>query len=60
MNAPVTVLDPQGAPLKIPSWMLMPDSAQFALSESANLSARSLLNLRDLLNEALDRISIDP
>jgi len=59
-GAPVSVIDSQGAPLKIPSWMLKPEAAQFALSEVATLGARPLLDLYALLNEAFDQISIDP
>ena len=45
----VTVVEPSGARLKIPTWMVSPVAAQMLVSERAHLSAKALLNLAKLL-----------
>ncbi len=49
----VTVIAPDGASLKIPIWMVSPQAAQIELSEKAEISARSLLELVHLLEPYL-------
>jgi hypothetical protein len=45
----VSVVDPTGKRLKIPVWMLLPDSAQIKIAERAHLSREALLSLTSLL-----------
>jgi hypothetical protein len=50
----VTVEDPRGNRLKVPSWMLVPEAAKIALSTDATVSARALLLLTELLAFSID------
>jgi len=45
----VTVIDPAGVPLKIPTWMLLPEAGRHGLSNEAAISGRAWLGLCDLL-----------
>ena len=45
----VTVVDPTGRRLKIPSWMLSSEAAELHLSEQARISVSALRNLAELL-----------
>ena len=45
----VTVRDPKGVGLKIPSWMLHPSAADTVVSQKAEISTRALLCVADLL-----------
>lgn len=53
-DAPVTVVDPSGATLKIPAWMLSPQASRPALSAEATISPRALLELEELLRPLLE------
>lgn len=44
-----TVVDPSGRQMKIPCWMLSPDAAEVELSTRAEICARALVALADLL-----------
>jgi hypothetical protein len=50
----VCVTDPTGKRLKIPVWMLSPDSAEMKIAERAHLSRDALLRLTSLLATRLD------
>jgi hypothetical protein len=50
----VCVIDPTGRRLKIPMWMLSPDSAEMRIAEGAHLSRDALLSLTSLLATRLD------
>jgi hypothetical protein len=56
----VTVADPTGRRLKIPSWMLSAEAAELCLSAQASVSARALLNLAELLETHLPQPSCEP
>jgi hypothetical protein len=45
----VMVSDPQGVPLKIPAWMLLPEAARYGLSNQATIGGSAWLGLCDLL-----------
>jgi hypothetical protein len=49
-----SVLDLTGRRLKIPLWMLSPDSAEIKITERAHLSREALLSLALLLAQLLD------
>jgi hypothetical protein len=49
-GAAITVVDPFGAPLKVPAWMFDPD-AHCTLSQTAAINARALLDLCELLRK---------
>ena len=53
-DASVTVVEPSGATLKVPAWMLLPQAAQHALSADATIDARALLELDDLVRRLLE------
>ncbi len=55
-DAPITVVDPDGAHLKVPAWMLSCESAGHSLSAEAAVDPRALLELDELLSAALDRV----
>ena len=46
----VSVIDRSGKRLKIPVWMLSPETAQIMISEQAHLSKEALLSLASLLS----------
>jgi len=46
----VSVIDQTGRRLKIPVWMLSPETAQITISEQAHLSKEALLSLASLLS----------
>src|SRR4030095_2926625 len=50
----VTVVDPAGRRLKIPTWMLLPDSADVHIVEQPLLNEEALLSLTTLLATLLD------
>jgi len=50
----VCVIDPTNRRLKIPTWMLLPDSADMKIVERARLSKEALLNLASLLTTLPD------
>jgi len=50
----VTVMDAAGRRLKIPVWMLLPDSADVQIVEQAHLNKEALLGLTTLLAAQLD------
>ena len=50
----MTVEDPRGNRLKVPSWMLVPEAAKIAVSTDPTLSARALLLLTELLAFSID------
>jgi len=50
----VTVMDPLGNRLKVPSWMLAPEAAKIAVSTDATVSARALMVLTELLEFSID------
>jgi hypothetical protein len=55
----VSVIDPTGRRLKIPMWMLLPDSAEIKIAEQAYLSKEALLSLASLVftpREIEDRV----
>jgi len=55
----VSVIDSTGRRLKIPVWMLLPDSAEIKITEQAYLSKEALLSLASLLStprEIEDRV----
>src|SRR6516225_11214286 len=55
----VSVIDPTGRRLKIPMWMLLPDSAEIKIAEQAYLSKEALLSLASLVStpkEIEDRV----
>jgi hypothetical protein len=52
----VSVLDVAGKRLKIPLWMLFPESAGIKTSDQAHLSKESLLSLASLLSPLLDNL----
>lgn len=54
-GAPITVVDPRGAPLKIPAWMLTPEASRFGVCERVTIDPRALLALADLIFEPVDR-----
>ena len=54
MAGAVTVEDPRGNRLKVPSWMLVPEAEKIALSTDPTLSARALLLLTELLAFSID------
>jgi hypothetical protein len=53
-DAPVTVVGPSGATLKVPAWMLLPQAAQHVLSADATIDARALLELAELVTRLLE------
>ena len=55
----VSVIDPTGRRLKIPVWMLLPDSAKIKIAEQAYLNKEALLSLASLVSmprEMEDRV----
>ena len=55
----VSVIDSTGRRLKIPMWMLLPDSAEIKIAEQAYLSKEALLSLASLVStprEIEDRV----
>jgi len=55
----VSVIDPTGRRLKIPMWMLLPDSAEIKITEQAHLGKEALLSLVSLVStsgEIEDRV----
>jgi len=56
-DAPVTVVDPNGATLKVPAWMLLPQAARHELRTEATIAARGLLELDGLLRRLVERES---
>ena len=50
----VAVMDPTGRRLKIPVWMLSPDSAEMKITEKPHLSKDALLCLTSLLTTPVD------
>ncbi len=51
------MLDPAGRRLKIPVWMLTPDSADVEIVKEPHLSGEALLNLTSLIAPVLDIVS---
>jgi len=49
----ITVIDPQGKRLKIPSWMVSPQASGYQLSERAEISIRALSALTNLLESTI-------
>lgn len=56
----VTIIDPSGIPLKVPSWMLSSAAATHCLSATATIAARALLTLANLLPPQLPSPSDPP
>ena len=55
----VSVIDPTGRRLKIPVWMLLPDSAKIKIAEQAYLNKEALLSVASLVStprEMEDRV----
>ncbi len=55
----VSIIDPTGRRLKIPVWMLLPDSAKIKIAEQAYLDKEALLSLASLVcmpREMEDRV----
>ena len=50
----VCVIDPTGRRLKIPVWMLLPDSAEIKIAEQPYLSKEALLRLASLMETPRD------
>jgi hypothetical protein len=50
----VCVIDPAGKRLKIPTWMLLPESAEITISQRPHLSKQALLSLASLIASQLD------
>ena len=50
----VSVVDPAGRRLKIPMWMVLPDSAEMKIGEQAHLNKEALLSLAALLDTLSD------
>jgi hypothetical protein len=50
----VSVIDPTGRRLKIPLWMLSPDSGEMKIVERAHLSREALLSLTSLVSSPLN------
>jgi hypothetical protein len=55
----VTVDDPTGHRLKIPSWMLSPEAERYRLSDEATISPRALLWLSELLEPVLTDLGVE-
>jgi hypothetical protein len=49
----ITVIDPQGTRLKIPSWMVSEQASEYELSESAEICIRALISLANFLETNL-------
>ena len=49
----ITVFDPQGKRLKIPSWMVSPQASGYQLSERAEICTRALIALTNLLETTI-------
>jgi hypothetical protein len=49
----VTVIDPPGFHLKIPLWMVSPQASEYQLSAQAEISARALVSLVNLLKPGI-------
>jgi len=45
----MTIIAPDGKSLKIPSWMVLPQSSQFKILENAEISTRALLSLSNFI-----------
>ena len=50
----VCVMDPAGGRLKIPIWMLLPESAEITISQQPRLNKQALLSLASLIASQLD------
>jgi hypothetical protein len=50
----VCVMDPAGGRLKIPIWMLLPESAEITISQQPRLNEQALLSLASLIASQLD------
>ncbi len=48
-NGAITIVDPDGVKIKIPSWMVRPHAANHSLSEYAAICPTALLFLSDLV-----------
>jgi len=48
-NGLLTVVDPKGKHLKIPVWMVLPEAAQYKLSEQVKICTNALLALANFL-----------
>jgi hypothetical protein len=59
-DAPVTVLDPAGTHLKVPSWMCAPHASRFRLSRAATITPEALQELEELLHGPLAKLSVHP
>ena len=49
----LTVIDPQGSRLKIPSWMVSAQASGYHLSQRAEIGIRALLALTNLLDTTI-------
>ena len=49
----LTVIDPQGTRLKIPSWMVSAQASEYQLSQRAEICIRALIALTDLLETTI-------
>ncbi len=50
----MTIIDPNGVRMKIPSWMTMPQAANHRLADHAAICPRALLFLSDLVEIFLE------
>jgi len=50
----VSVIDPTGRRLKIPVWMLLPDSAEIKIAEQAYVNKEALLSLASLVSREME------
>jgi hypothetical protein len=48
-NGAITIVDPDGVNIKIPSWMVEPQAENHSLSDYAAIDPQALLFLSDLL-----------
>jgi hypothetical protein len=51
----LTIIDPNGVKMKIPSWMTMPQAANHRLAERAAICPRAILFLSDLVEMFLEK-----
>ncbi len=50
----MTIVDPDGVRMKIPSWMTMPQAENYRLTDHAAICPRALLFLSELVESFLE------
>jgi hypothetical protein len=53
----ITIVDPVGAPLKVPAWMVSPGAGRFSLAKQASVATDALMELSDLLSPFVEQVS---